>query len=123
MERQSLNEPTEAPKKVVLIVPDDDDTDFDDSYIHIQPCLSEPKRRYRDAVPQVIASCIIYCLVIQAGLNMSYSAVLLPQLLEADSSISISPEQASWIGGVLPHPIHCSINNPMNPPPRLQPVS
>lgn len=97
----SPNSGTNKGRKVILNVPEhpeDEDTDFDDSYCHIQPVVCEPKRKFRDAVPQIVASCIIYCLVIQAGINMSYSAILLPQLLDAHSPISVTPDQASWIG-------------------------
>lgn len=88
-------------KTVVIAVPqhpEDDDTDFDEGYCNIK-IVSELKPTFRDGIPQIVASCIIYCLVIQAGINMSYSAVLLPQILDADSSIPVSTEQASWIGG------------------------
>lgn len=95
--------PLTKPQKTVVISvqhpPEDEDTDFDESYCHLQPTAGDLKPTFRDGIPQILASCIIYCLVIQAGINMSYSAVLLPQILDADSSIPVSTEQASWIGG------------------------
>lgn len=83
---------------VVNIVHDDDNQDTDDELSVIHHPIKEPKIRLRDAWPQILASCLIYCLVIQAGINMSYSAILLPQLLDAESPIHVSPEEASWIG-------------------------
>lgn len=52
---------------------------------------------FRDAVRQIIASCLSFTLVIQVGSSLSYSAILLPQL-EHDSSMKVNEEQQSWIG-------------------------
>lgn len=97
----STKDPTKAPLspgRVLAMTEDlaDDDTDIEEGYCIPTPVELVPS--FRDALPQILASCIIYCLVIQAGINMSYSAILLPQLLDADSPIHVSTEQASWIG-------------------------
>ncbi|ERL90848.1 hypothetical protein D910_08193, partial [Dendroctonus ponderosae] len=42
---------------------------------------------WRDSVKQIIACCIAHTLVIQPGINMAFSAVLLPQLQESGTSI------------------------------------
>lgn len=97
-ENDKINNNKSAPKSVQITAMEegDEDTDFEEGYCIPTPVDLIP--RFRDALPQILASCIIYCLVIQAGINMSYSAILLPQLLDSDSPIHVSTEQASWIG-------------------------
>jgi hypothetical protein len=47
---------------------------------------------------QVLASCVAHSIVIQAGVGMAYSAVLLPQLAEPESIPTVTKVQSSWIG-------------------------
>lgn len=54
--------------------------------------------KWSDAVPQILASFCSYAMVIQAGINLAYSAVLLPQLNSESSDLIINSNQASWIG-------------------------
>lgn len=56
---------------------------------------------WRDSLKQVLAACIAHSMVIQVGINMSFSAVLLPQLRESDSTININLSQASWIASIV----------------------
>lgn len=53
---------------------------------------------FSDARKQILASCCSFTLVIQVGTSLSFTSVLLPQLDEKTSDISISKEQGSWIG-------------------------
>lgn len=57
--------------------------------------------KWRDAVPQIIASCSINCLVIQAGINMAFSSILIPQLSAPDSDILVDVNSASTIASIV----------------------
>ncbi|KAF7283612.1 hypothetical protein GWI33_023251, partial [Rhynchophorus ferrugineus] len=57
----------------------------------------DPSFSGKDTLKQIMACCIAHSLVIQAGINMAFSAVLLPQLKDSDPDIVIDKSQASWI--------------------------
>ncbi|CAO1423911.1 unnamed protein product [Diamesa hyperborea] len=59
------------------------------------------KIKWRDAVPQIVASCSINCLVIQAGINMAFSSILIPQLSLPDSDILVDVNSASTIASIV----------------------
>lgn len=59
---------------------------------------SSTKLRFIDALPQVLAAMIANMLPMQAGINMAYSAILIPQLSDPLADIHISKDEASWIG-------------------------
>ncbi|XP_074040592.1 facilitated trehalose transporter Tret1 [Leptinotarsa decemlineata] len=56
---------------------------------------------WRDTLKQILACCIANTIVIQAGVNMAFSAVLLPQLNGTKSDINISKSQSSWIASIV----------------------
>lgn len=57
------------------------------------------RMRFWDALPQVWAALIANLLPMQAGINMAYSAILLPQLSDPLADIPINKDEASWFGG------------------------
>ncbi|KAK9754058.1 Sugar transporter [Popillia japonica] len=56
---------------------------------------------WKDAVKQSVAAIIAHSLVIQAGINMAYSAVLLPQLFADDTDIKITMSESTWIASIV----------------------
>ncbi|KAJ6645782.1 Facilitated trehalose transporter Tret1 [Pseudolycoriella hygida] len=57
--------------------------------------------RFKDSLPQGIAAIIINLVVIQAGFNMSYSAILLPKILDPSSDLLVTRDEASWIASLV----------------------
>jgi facilitated trehalose transporter len=57
------------------------------------------KVKCRYLIPQVIASCVMYLLVIQAGINMSYASILISQLND-ESDIPIDTDSSSNISSI-----------------------
>lgn len=56
---------------------------------------------YRDSMPQIVASCVINLIVIQAGINMAFSSVLIPQLSSPDSDIKIDLDSSSTVASIV----------------------
>ncbi|XP_018318561.1 solute carrier family 2, facilitated glucose transporter member 8-like isoform X5 [Agrilus planipennis] len=56
---------------------------------------------WKHSIKQIIACCIAHSLVINAGINMSFSAILLPQLKENKKDIAITKSEASWIASLV----------------------
>jgi hypothetical protein len=50
------------------------------------------------ATRQVVAALLANIGTINTGMIFGYSAVAIPQLLEADSKVRVNEDQASWIG-------------------------
>ncbi|KAL3272223.1 hypothetical protein HHI36_022705 [Cryptolaemus montrouzieri] len=76
------------------------------------PCIQEkvpalivhdknPRISFEEYIRQIIAASISFCIVIQVGANMAYSAILVPQLAESDSSFNITRSEASWIASIV----------------------
>lgn len=59
----------------------------------------EPNETMMDLVPQLLASCLMYLLVIQAGISMSFSSVLITQLSDK-GEIDLNTQSASIIASI-----------------------
>lgn len=60
-----------------------------------------PKIKLKDAIPQILASCAINFVVIQAGINMAFSSILIPQLSEPSSDIKIDLDSSSNLASIV----------------------
>lgn len=60
-----------------------------------------PKIKFTDAIPQIVASFAINLNVIQAGINMAFSSVLIPQLSEDTSNIKIDLDSSSNLASIV----------------------
>lgn len=58
-----------------------------------------PKETFMDLLPQLMASCLMYLLVIQAGISMSFSSVLITQLRDK-GEIDLDTNSASIIASI-----------------------
>lgn len=60
-----------------------------------------PKLSFKDSFPQIVASCAINFVVIQAGINMSFSSILIPQLSGPESDIKIDLDSSSTVASIV----------------------
>lgn len=60
-----------------------------------------PEIKFQDAIPQMLASCSMNLIVIQAGINMAFSAILIPQLSESASDIKIDLDSSSNLASIV----------------------
>ena len=60
-----------------------------------------PRLKFQDAIPQIVASCAINLIVIQAGINMAFSSILIPQLSEPESDIKIDLDSSSNLASIV----------------------
>lgn len=69
---------------------------------HLYATASENKVtvRWGDSLRQIMASCIAHCIVIAAGANLAFSAILIPQL-RASADIPITDSESSWIASLV----------------------
>lgn len=62
----------------------------------------EPSIKLNDALPQIIATCAINSIVIQAGINMTFSSILIPQLTESnDASIRLDLDSSANLASIV----------------------
>lgn len=60
-----------------------------------------PKLTLKDSLPQVVGCCAINLVVIQAGINMSFSSILIPQLSAPESDIEIDLDSSSTVASIV----------------------
>ncbi|XP_032682881.1 sugar transporter ERD6-like 14 isoform X2 [Odontomachus brunneus] len=68
---------------------------------HINRSNLKEKITRSDIMPQVIASCIIHCIVIKVGVNMAFSTVLLNDLKLDNIGMTITQNEESWIASLV----------------------
>jgi hypothetical protein len=62
----------------------------------------EPRIKLKDALPQIFASCAINFIVIQAGINMTFSSILIPQLVEdKDEFIKLNLDSSTNLASIV----------------------
>lgn len=59
---------------------------------------SKIQKRFSPLLRQILAASGPIMATVAAGLTSGYSAILLPQLQHSNSTITISKDEASWIG-------------------------
>lgn len=62
---------------------------------------STVQKRFSPLLRQVLAASGPIVATIAAGLTSGYSAILLPQLQHSNSTITITKDEASWIGNSI----------------------
>jgi facilitated trehalose transporter len=67
--------------------------------IELQEKNNVQKEKFIDLVPQMVASCLMYFLVVQAGISMSFSSVLISQLVDT-KEIELDRNSASIIASI-----------------------
>jgi MFS family permease len=65
------------------------------------------KMKFSDAIPQIVASCAVNFVVIQAGINMAFSSILIPQLFEDKSDIKIDIDSSSNLASIVTISVAC----------------
>lgn len=67
----------------------------------VEAITENPKVRLQDAIPQIVASFAINLIVIQVGINMAFSSILIPQLALPESEIKINLDGSSNIASIV----------------------
>lgn len=69
--------------------------------LKINSTKNNEKLTFKDVIPQIFASCAINLPVIHAGINLSFSSILIPQLLKCDSDIQIDLDSSSTVASIV----------------------
>ena len=57
--------------------------------------------KFKDTIPQIVASCAINLPVIHAGINLTFSSILIPQLTKPESDIQIDLDSSSTVASIV----------------------
>lgn len=58
--------------------------------------------KLKDALPQIVATCAINLIVVQSGINMTFSSILIPQLTESeDENIKIDLDSSANLASIV----------------------
>ncbi|CAG9808596.1 unnamed protein product [Chironomus riparius] len=61
----------------------------------------DERLKFRDTIPQIVASCAINLPVIHAGINLTFSSILIPQLTKPESDIQIDLDSSSTVASIV----------------------
>ncbi|KAF6210241.1 hypothetical protein GE061_013345 [Apolygus lucorum] len=96
MDKERLNDPSCK----VLILPKQQDSPTSLDTPSELPSIPQ-KPSFFDVLPQILASCIALSSVPQAGINLAFSGVLIPQLAKDATIQGFTKESASWVASIV----------------------
>uniref|UniRef100_A0A0A9Y8B7 Facilitated trehalose transporter Tret1 n=1 Tax=Lygus hesperus TaxID=30085 RepID=A0A0A9Y8B7_LYGHE len=96
MDKERLNDPSCR----ALILPKQQDSPTSADTTTDLPLVPQ-KPSYLDVLPQILASCIALSSVPQAGINLAFSGVLIPQLAKDETIHGFTKESASWVASIV----------------------
>lgn len=75
--------------------------DVDSNHSNTKSTSQDDELKFKDAIPQILASCAINLPVIHAGINLSFSSILIPQLSKPESDIKIDLDSSSTVASIV----------------------
>ncbi|VVC32843.1 Hypothetical protein CINCED_3A000285 [Cinara cedri] len=99
--KQAIVVAQSSPKRLSSDDEDDDDDDDDDDVVPIKNTtkIRTPQNTY---VPQILASLTVSLCSMVVGFASAYTSPALPSMNSPGSTLSVSEEEGSWIGSLMP---------------------